>query len=815
MNNEDMAFSKKVRAIPAGDFSLFSWKWNTLGVGGGIRYCRAMWQNIQMVIRASGIEAGAAVFFFCFLSILGGSLLWNLTKDKSMRLEQALHSTRVIFKQIILQRAWNADLDGIYSPVSGKVQPNPYLRNKNRDLTTREGVRLTMINPSYMTRQLAELSSHENGVQYHITSLKPIRLQNEAHDWEKKWLTDFEKGAKEKYALVRDDTGDIFRYMAPLYVEMDCLSCHAEQGYKEGDVRGGISVTMPLPELQTNWPLWTSHGIVGLFGGFGIWCSLFLLTRRERRLEESNQHLEKEIVERQQSEEKLRHAEQEWHQTFNSISDFVSVHDMDYRFVKVNKALADYLGASEAELVGRHCFEVLHDMKEPWQGCPHGQSIATLKPAAAKVDDPHIGCPLMVTTSPTFDENNAMRGTVHIARDIRDLLEAEQRESDLSEQLVQAQKMEAIGTLAGGIAHDFNNLLTPILGYAELALMRLPPEGEASECIRQQLDAIDRTRDLVRQILLFSRKSEKEFKALFLPSIVKETARFLRSAIPSSIEIRPNIDADTGYVFADATQIHQVVMNICTNAWHAMEGNNGLLEISLDLCEIRKDQEIAEGRNLAAGSYARLTIADNGCGMIQELLGRIFEPYYTTKAKGKGTGLGLSIVHGIIKDHGGSVTVESEVGTGTSFTIYLPSHTPLAEGPPCHTKECLTFGKGEHILLVDDSEIIVELHETILSELGYHVTSEISSSEALRKFQADPEGFDLVITDLTMPAISGAELASEVKALRPDLPVILCSGNSAAGEHAGINKFLLKPVRTYDLASVIRRLLDEEKIEDS
>jgi PAS domain S-box-containing protein len=397
-----------------------------------------------------------------------------------------------------------------------------------------------------------------------------------------------------------------------------------------------------------------------------------------------------------------------------------------------------------------------------------------------------------------------------IANTLAGVIERKQAEHDrakLEAQLRQAHKMEAIGTLAGGIAHDFNNILGIIMGYAELALLKISGDDPLTENLQQVIRASHRAKDLVKQILTFSRQSEYTPQPLQPALIIKEVLKMLRASLPSAIEIRSNLTSNS-LVEADPTQIHQVIMNLCTNAGHAMRENGGILEVSLRDVEFR---DSSHHPDLFPGSYVQLSISDTGHGMTPEVRERIFEPFFTTKGIGEGTGLGLSVVHGIIKSYQGAITVYSEPGQGTTFNIYLPR---LEDRISPETQAVIFFPGGkERILFVDDEEALAELGRQALEHLGYAVVSRCSSVEALKAFAAQPEHFDLVITDQTMPQMTGTKLAQELLRLRPDLPIILCTGfsESISAERAkeiGIKDYIMKPLVISELAKTIRRVLD-------
>jgi len=381
-------------------------------------------------------------------------------------------------------------------------------------------------------------------------------------------------------------------------------------------------------------------------------------------------------------------------------------------------------------------------------------------------------------------------------------------------QLQQVMKLQAIGTLAGGIAHDFNNILFPIVGYTELTMDDVPEDSQARQNLEEILKATNRAKELVQQILTFSRQDGRERKPLQVQFLIKEALKLLRATIPSTIDIAYNVDEKCGHIMGDPTQIHQVVMNLCTNAYHAMQETGGTLEVALKEVDISYEKSV-ERVGMKVGRHLELTVKDTGHGMGAEVLERIFEPYYTTKEQGKGTGLGLSVIHGIIKNHGGDISVSSQLNKGTAFTVYLPVLDDVdVDIEPVQTTTA-TQG-NEHILLVDDEKQIIDIEQQILERLGYTVTPITDSQQALKEFAALPEKFDLVITDMTMPKITGDQLARKLMDIKPEIPVILCTGfNETINEEKalamGIDKFIMKPIVKDDLARTIRTVLDTPK----
>ncbi len=412
---------------------------------------------------------------------------------------------------------------------------------------------------------------------------------------------------------------------------------------------------------------------------------------------------------------------------------------------------------------------------------------------------------------PIQNEKGDVYRIAGIEEDITDRKRVEAALQKTERQYHQASKMESIGTLAGGIAHDFNNILTAILGYTELAIATVPKESRTNRNLQEVLTAGHRAKHLVQQILTFSRQSGQERVSIDIHHIVQEALKLLRATIPSTIEIRQNI-VSKATTLADPTQIHQVIVNLCTNAEFAMREQGGLLDISLDDVEI-KDSSSTDRPNLKPGPYIRLTAKDSGVGMTPEVVERMFDPFFTTKPIGEGSGMGLAVVHGIVTTHGGNIFVESAPGIGTKIEVYLPT-IRTAIWDVFSTQDPIPSGK-ESILFVDDEETIVRLGQELLTHLGYSVTVRTSSIEALALFRNDPQHFDMVITDQTMPTMPGDALSRELLRIRPDLPIILCTGFShvVSAEKAkamGIRGYLMKPLAIRDLAPIVRHVLDEQ-----
>jgi PAS domain S-box-containing protein len=401
------------------------------------------------------------------------------------------------------------------------------------------------------------------------------------------------------------------------------------------------------------------------------------------------------------------------------------------------------------------------------------------------------------------DGNGEPSGILEINHDITEIKRVEQ-------QLRQAQKLEAIGTLTGGIAHDFNNILAAVLGFGELARDRLAEGTRERLCLERITEAGLRGRNLVRRMLAFSRQAEQERTPLKLSSAIEETVKLLGGSIPATVDVRMKIESESGFILADPVQLQQVIMNLCTNAAYAMRNNGGVLQIELS------DYSVAPSSpsgGMKAGSYMKLVVRDTGEGIPADIIEKIFDPFFTTKAPDEGTGLGLSVVHGIVKSHDGHIAVESEPGTGTTFTLCFPK---VAEKQAIPTEADGPIPTGsERILFIDDEEALAEMGADILRDLGYDVVSATSAGEALVLVNEEPTRFDCVVTDQTMPEMTGIELAREILAIRPDIPVIMCTGfshlvDAEEAKAAGIRVFAMKPLTKAEIAKTIRRVLDEQ-----
>jgi len=488
--------------------------------------------------------------------------------------------------------------------------------------------------------------------------------------------------------------------------------------------------------------------------------------------------------------------------------------DLKGRLTFFNSSLCKMLGYDRDELLGKHYRrfttpETLRKIYRVFKHVYHTGKLSEIMECeiVRKNGKKRIFELSVYLTKNQSGQPTGFRG---VARDISKRLKVEKEKKRLEAQLLQAQKMESLGTLAGGIAHDFNNILSAVIGYTELSILNYAKEAKLRSYLERVLKAGFRARDLVNQILTFSRQTEQELKPVRISPIVKECLNFLRASIPSTIEIRKEIQTRTDCVFSDPTKIHQVLMNLCTNAVHSMWEQGGVLKVRLTDINLQPEDS-ANYPDLSPGSYLKLTVSDTGHGIDQTTMGKIFDPYFTTKEKGKGTGLGLSVTLGIIKSQGGTIVVTSEPDGGAIFDVYLPT-VETADVPEDSFPEPLPMGQ-ERILLIDDEETILEMGKQILQGLGYDVVTQKYCLQALGHFRDHPNMFDLVITDLTMPKMNGMELASEFLKIRPDIPIILCTGFSERltekkAQAYGIRKFMVKPLIMRELAVAIREALE-------
>ena len=845
------------------------------------------------------------IICICWTSVILGFLFWQIHEAKETVLKLATVEAEASFNKDLVYRRWSTMHGGTYVPVTKHTPPNPYLVNvENREIITPSGKTLTLVNPAYMTRQVHQLAGKQYGVKGHITSLNPIRPENKPDPWEEKALLGFEKGISEAKEIRKIEGTNYLRLMLPMFTEKGCLKCHGYQGYAEGDIRGGISVSVPLKSYQT---IANAHirnitifhvliiiiGIVGLAitffhlnkietymrsifrvapTGIGVisnrilsqvndkFCEMLgyskdelvgqnarmiyftdeeyefvgkekykqitlsgtgtvetefrckdgkkidvLLSSTPLKMENLNAGVTftaLDITLMKNAQAALKSSEVKYRTMMETINDFVYISSDDYRIQYMNKAMSDRVGY---DAIGDLCYKALHGFDNicPW--CKYEEIVKTghvTKDITSPKDNKSFNI-----SSTLFKNEDGSTSKLAVFRDTTELIE-------LQNNLQQAQKMEAIGTLSGGIAHDFNNILFPIMGHTEMIMSELSEDDPIKDSMEQIYSASIRAKDLVQQILTFSRQTKSDLQLISIQYIAKEVLKLIRHSIPTTIEIQDHINSKSSPIYADPTQIHQIIMNLITNAYHAMEDTVGKLKVSLNDIELSKSDIFDP--EMKPGQYVCLSISDTGTGISDDIKHKIFDPFFTTKKEGKGTGMGLSVVHGIVKSAGGGINIHSELGKGSEFKLYFPVAKESIKDENEHKKESKLQIGTERILLVDDEDFIINAETKMLIRMGYKVFSRTSSVEALEAFKSNPHQFDLVISDVAMPKLPGDRFATELLKIRPDIPIILCTGFSdkVSAEKAklmGIKGFLLKPVVLTDLSNMIRKVLDENK----
>lgn len=863
-----------------------------------------------------------------WLCLISGSFFvnWQHTKHNIHRM--AVIEARSNFNKDLVYRRWATQHGGVYVPPTEQYPPNPYLSHiEQRDVVTASGQLLTLTNPAYMTRQVHALAEEQYGLKGHITSLNPLRPRNAPDPWEYRALQAFAAGAPEVISLETIKEKPYLRFMKPMFTEEGCLKCHARQGYELGDLRGGISVSVPytpyLAMLSENRTVLASaHALIGGLGLLGIGFSSRRLSQSQKDLQQSEQRhrlalqaandgiwewdvkndttfvsdrwraiigIEKtlseaeltydvwasrihpedyqrvteiissslktgerytlvyrlrhpsgenrwlrsvgepqhdpageavtlhgyttDITERKNAEEQLALKEHKYRTLLNSQQDAVFLHKLQEEgfssFIEVNNAAIERYGYSKDELLSMNPFDItVREQVEKHAKKDFRSRL--IKEQHLTFETVHIrksGDQFPVEVTATITELNGERYILSIVRDMTE-------RNRLNAELQQKHKMEAIGTLAGGIAHNFNNNLSIILGAIDMAKLKMSDEEVVPYLDKARIGTL-RSRDLVKRLMLHSRQSESQMYSLKVPEVIRETLDLLEDTLPSSIMLKTDVQSvdNNLSVHGNAGQIQECLINLCNNAVHAME-EQGELTITLETV-VLEEAQIPVNFTAEPGPYARLSVRDTGCGMDQATQERVFDLFFTTKETHQGTGIGLSTVMGIVKSHGGLIKLHSIPGEGSSFELYFPIHRQNRFQPDSKRSEIDVIPTGsEQILLVEDEQILADLAQAMLEELGYRVTTLTDSMKAATMFMNNSEQFQLLISDQIMPDLSGIDLIRRVRAIRPELPAILCTGYSSLidgndAQQNGIDAFIHKPLDLRQMAQTVRMVLDQ------
>lgn len=742
-----------------------------------------------------------AVFFLTIWTVLvAASVTWNLYQNHRGTIEKARIEARTILQHNLAYRRWNTLHGGVYLRVSDAIQPNPFIIVPERDLETKEGVRLTLINPFLMTKQTYELLRKQSPLAAvnRTVSLNPLNPDNAADDWERKALLLFEEGRTEVSEITEISGRPYMRLLKPYVTETGCLKCHGSQGYRVGDIRGGMSISVPM---EPYYDLARPTNVIILLSHLALWLigagTIFLLSRGMK-------NYQKEITE---NEKKFRIVSE-----FAFDFEFWTREDGSIAFI--SPSCERITGYTTGEFIGNPelLYEIIHpDDREMYRGHLVDATTAVDEDIEFRIITKGGQQRWVSHMCSAIFVDGVFLGRRGSNRDITD-------RKRLEEQLFQSQKMESLGHFACGVAHDFNNLLSAINGCAYLLNESLQKSGDGlTEFTRQILVASKLGKNLTSNLLAFGRKQIANPGHVLLNTVIGNISDILKTLISEEIDLKVSLSAEELPVFADHHQIEQVIINLCANAKDAMP-HGGQLEIRTSLLVLDRKYP-GKYAVIPPATYMVISVRDTGTGIDAEHMDHIFEPFYTTKDKDRGTGLGLAIVYSIVKQHDGFIDVKSELNAGTSFRVFLPvsevavGRSATDDGHAESHLPCRSMREGSGtILVVEDEALLRNFLNTFLQRRGYSVILAEDGEEALRKYAANKKAIDMAILDVVLPKKNGREVYEEMRSEDPDVRVLFISGYTgdiltATGIHNEGLDFLPKPLDVETFIEKVRTIL--------